>query len=188
VESKTPTAAVKFAAVLAKRGIREVRILGVDFDNTITSGDTYPEISPFRPHAIEVLTEFQAAGGKVILLTCREGQYLDDALIALAQAGFVPDAVNQNLAQFAIVQGIRKVYVDLSIDDRNLGCPLDWKFIGQVLKRLAPKSESEKERSESRKSTEKITAIATTVDGRSETTNLDGLKRAAEEAKRLGRA
>lgn len=131
-------AAQRYIDELTFRGITRVQILGVDFDNTITADDMYPKIGPIRQYALETLKAFQRAGGKVILKTCREGIPLEEARKVMAEHGFEPNAVNQNLADFALKQGLRKVYVDLDIDDRALGCPLDWAVIRLVLEKLGP--------------------------------------------------
>ncbi len=128
----------RYIRELASRGITKVHILGVDFDNTITSKDSFPSIAPFRDGAIQCLTEFQSRGGKVILITCREGQYLEEALDALWAEGFAPDACNTQLADFAKRENLRKVYADLVIDDRSFGCPVHWPLIQAVLRRIGP--------------------------------------------------
>lgn len=121
---------------LKQRGVKTVRILAVDFDGTLTRTNSYPELAAFRPLVINVLKGFQASGGKVLLFTCREGATLQDALDALGQENFRPDFVNEQTSKNLV--GHRKPYYDLLIDDRALGCPLDWFVIGIALAELKP--------------------------------------------------
>ena len=121
--------------LLHSRGVKEVRVLCVDFDGAITGENKYPNIGEFRRGAIAALKAFEQAGGKVLVWTCREGVWRDRALSLLKIDGFVPDWVNGE----TILRGSRKPFFDLLIDDRALGCVLDWYFIGKLLKEMAPK-------------------------------------------------
>lgn len=121
--------------VLYDRGVTEVQVLAVDCDGTLTKANEYPNLGEFREGALDALRLFQRAGGKVLLWTCRQGRPLAEALDAMDAKGFVPDWVNSP----TIITQSYKPYYDLLIDDRALGCPLDWGFIGRLLTAMAPK-------------------------------------------------
>ena len=125
----------QYMAQLKARGVEEIRILGLDFDGTVTKVNNYPNVGEFRPGSMDTLKAFQKAGGKVLLWTCRQGRPLAHALDVMDAEGFVPNWVN---SPTIITQGY-KPYYDLLIDDRALGCPLDWFFIGRLLTAMAPK-------------------------------------------------
>ena len=74
------------------------RIIGVDFDGTLAiSKGTYPEITGEITEIIDYVTEEQAKGAYLILITMREGKELEDAVTWCKQRGLVFDAVNDNL-------------------------------------------------------------------------------------------
>ena len=55
-------------------------IYAVDFDKTINLADTYPKLGEPNMDLIEFLKERRAAGDKLILWTCREGELLKAAV------------------------------------------------------------------------------------------------------------
>jgi hypothetical protein len=111
-----------------------INIVAVDFDDTLNFGEVDDDINKctyfFNRKAIEILKEFQARGGIVILWTCRTGEHLDEAVALLEKlADFKPDHINEDCPEIAdryahkepvvkYPQG-RKVYADLYIDDRS---------------------------------------------------------------------
>ena len=117
-------------------------IIAVDFDNTIAR-TTFPEIHGEIAGAIGALNHFQRAGHTVILWTCREGKYLDEAIRWLAERGFSPDCVNCHSDKQIAEWGTdpRKIGADIYIDDRNALCKIDWKRLEQFVKE---KSEMER--------------------------------------------
>lgn len=98
------------------------KIVAVDFDGTIVR-HAYPEIGELVPLAIEGLLAFQEKGWKIILYTMRGGEYLQQAVEYLEQAGIELYAVNENPAQSHWTES-PKCYAPLYIDDAALGCPL----------------------------------------------------------------
>ena len=100
------------------------RIIGVDFDGTLAiSRGTYPRITGEITEVIDYVTEEQAKGAKVILVTMREGKDLEDAVTWCKERGLVFDAVNDNLDYMKefFKSNPRKIFVNEYIDDTNFG-------------------------------------------------------------------
>lgn len=97
-------------------------IYGIDFDGTIVE-EQFPAIGKPIKKTVSFIRELQAKGHKWILITMREGKYLDDAVEWLKAQGIAPDAVNDNLPERVAKWGNnpRKVYADIYIDDHNAG-------------------------------------------------------------------
>ena len=100
------------------------KIIGVDFDNTLAiTKNTYPQITGEITEIIDYVTEEQARGAYVILITMREGQDLDEAVLWCKNRGLVFDAINDNLdfmKQF-FHNNPRKIFCTEYIDDTNFG-------------------------------------------------------------------
>lgn len=100
------------------------RIIGVDFDGTLAiSRGTYPKITGEITEVIDYVTEEQAKGAKLILITMREGKDLEDAIIWCKERGLVFDAVNDNLdfMKEFFCNNPRKIFCNEYIDDTNFG-------------------------------------------------------------------
>ena len=97
-------------------------IYGIDFDGTIVT-EEFPAIGKPIESTIAFIRKLKGNGDKWILITMREGRYLDEALEYLKQIDLVPDAVNDNLPERVKQWGNnpRKVYADVYIDDHNAG-------------------------------------------------------------------
>lgn len=106
------------------------RIVAVDFDDTLNDGTwdeqtgecTYNIYQPL----VNALVNFQKAGGKVILWTCRGDKYIKAAVLACKRAGIYFDAVNTNVSdvyEWFDDFSSPKIYADLYIDDK--ACPLN---------------------------------------------------------------
>lgn len=102
--------------------IRKKTIYAIDFDGTIAEED-YPRIGNPIKKTIAFIQNIQTKGDKWILLTMREGNYLQEALAFLYENGLFPDAVNDNLPERVArwKNNPRKVYADIYIDDHNAG-------------------------------------------------------------------
>lgn len=96
-------------------------IYAVDFDKTLNLADKYPELGEPNMELIEFLKERRAAGDKIILWTCREGELLKEAVKYCNDYGLFFHAVNDNLPENIAYYGnnCRKVWVHHYIDDRN---------------------------------------------------------------------
>lgn len=94
-------------------------VIAVDFDGTLCESK-WPEIGePYWP-IIHELIRRQAAGARIILWTCREGELLGEAVIWCLNHGIKFDAINRNVAERIEQYGDdpRKVSADEYWDDR----------------------------------------------------------------------
>lgn len=96
------------------------KIIAVDFDGTIVN-DRYPDIGQPILAVIDAIKSLKANGVKVILWTCRDGEYLEAAVNCCKSLGLEFDAVNENIEETKVLfnNDTRKVYADLYIDDKN---------------------------------------------------------------------
>ena len=114
------------------------RIIGVDFDGTLAiSRGTYPEITGEITEILDYVTEEQAKGAYVILITMREGKELEAAVKWCRNRGLVFDAVNDNLdfMKEFFHNNPRKIFCTEYIDDTNFG------GIDYILKEIKRKKE-----------------------------------------------
>ena len=74
-------------------------VYAVDFDKTLNMAQKYPELGKPNMKLIEMLIRCRAAGDKMILWTCREGQLLDDAVEYCRKCGLEFDAINDNIQE-----------------------------------------------------------------------------------------
>lgn len=95
--------------------------IGVDFDGTIVT-HLYPEIGR-DIGAIPVLKKLVKAGHKLILITMRHGEELQQAVNYLEERGVALWAVNKNPTQHHWTQS-PKIYAQVYIDDAALGAPV----------------------------------------------------------------
>ena len=117
------------------------KTIAVDFDGTICE-DRYPECGPVIPEAANILREFHAVGGTIIIWTCRVEVDLDNALEFLRREKIPFDAVNcqvdgaceafRSKFPHIVNPDCRKVAADMYIDDRNPG-GVDWGYVGRLL-------------------------------------------------------
>ena len=103
-------------------------IIAVDFDGTCVD-HRYPDIGTDVPQAALCLRSFVEEGAKLILLTMRDGQELDDAVDWFRDRGIELWGINDNPDQQEWTLS-RKVYAHLYIDDAAVGCPLRESFSG----------------------------------------------------------
>ena len=98
-------------------------IYSFDFDGTIAAPGKFPEIGKAIDKVVRYIYEIQNRHDKWILLTNREGDDLDKAMIWLAERGLYPDAVNDNLPEMQkfFRRNPRKVFANVMIDDLNAG-------------------------------------------------------------------
>ena len=96
-------------------------IMAIDFDGTLCE-DAFPGIGQPNWPLILYLKEKQREGSKLILWTCRCGEYLDKAVEWCKEQGLIFDAVNENVPDIIAKYGDGgpKVFADLYIDDRSI--------------------------------------------------------------------
>ena len=97
----------------------------VDFDGTLSINSHYPEIGDANIFLFDFLINERKKGNKVILYTCRAGEYLEAALNFCEDRGLTFDAVNENLQENIKMYGgnTRKIHADYYIDDKMLFFP-----------------------------------------------------------------
>lgn len=95
--------------------------IAIDFDGVCVSNE-FPKVG-HDIGAVPVLSELVTQGHKLILLTNRDGHTLKDAEDWFKAYGIPLYGINRNPVQWHFSQS-PKVYADLYIDDRGLGCPL----------------------------------------------------------------
>lgn len=117
----------------------------IDFDNTLFV-DEYPEVGRPVPYAKEILMWLAEQGHVLTVSTCREGEELEKAVVALDNAGMSDfiDTFNE-WPQYIIEywnKDCRKIVGDINIDDRNVGIPkvsfegtrvVDWVQVERML-------------------------------------------------------
>ena len=94
------------------------KIIAVDFDGCISMGK-WPELGSPNKYIIGALIKEKERGSKLILWTCREGEYLQQAVDYCRELGLEFDAVNDNLPERTENYGCnsRKVVADEYWDD-----------------------------------------------------------------------
>ena len=97
-------------------------IWAVDFEGTITTRSRFPNLGKPNVRVVELLKMARLQGVRLILWTCREGNYLTDALEYCKDLGLEFDAVNENLPEAIEYLGrdTRKVIADLYIEDKSM--------------------------------------------------------------------
>lgn len=96
------------------------KIIAVDFDGTLTEHNAFPRIEEPNMPVIEALKREQSLGCRTILFTCREGQFLQQALQWCFSMGIKIDAVNANVPEamaFLASVDTRKPYATEYWDD-----------------------------------------------------------------------
>jgi len=95
------------------------KVIAVDFDGTLCVSK-WPEIGEPNWSVLNMIKRRKASGDKVILWTCREGQYLTDAVRWCEAHGLRFDAVNDNIPERIAQYGNnpRKVSADEYWDDK----------------------------------------------------------------------
>lgn len=97
----------------------DIKTIGIDFDGTIVEND-FPKVGEEIADAIRTMKDLQRIGKKIILWTCRGGDYLDQAIGWLKSKEFIPDAINNDITLYSLtIPKGPKIWCDLFIDDRN---------------------------------------------------------------------
>ena len=97
----------------------EYKVYAVDFDGTLCE-DKYPDIGAPNNALIISLILLRRQGHKLILWTCRGGEYLKKAVEWCKRQGLEFDVVNENLPERIQLYGndCRKIGYDILIDDK----------------------------------------------------------------------
>lgn len=75
------------------------KVYAVDFDGTLNTAKTYPELGAPRLELFQFLKDRQQKGDKIILWTCREGDRLKSAIKYCKNYGLEFDAINDNIRE-----------------------------------------------------------------------------------------
>ena len=116
-----------------------VAIIVIDFDDTITIADEFPEIAPMRKGARKVINKYYDRGHCIIINTCRDGIYQDMAKDWLIANGIKFCHINDNcdVRKKQYHNDTRKIGGHIFIDDKNLEClvagGVNWKLIDMYL-------------------------------------------------------
>ena len=96
-------------------------VFAIDFDGTLSFGK-YPDTGPANEGLINFLVIRKKKGDKLILWTCREGEFLQRAIDFCRNNGLEFDAVNDNLPENIAQYGVnsRKISCDFYIDDKSI--------------------------------------------------------------------
>lgn len=116
-------------------------IIAVDYDETLTTDNKYPEAGTPNMLAIHYCKEYKNRGGLLLLFTCRSGRPLTKALLSLSEHGLTFDAVNKNVQEqldywnetAPDTEISPKPFAHMYIDDRafpNQDGKLNWGLIG----------------------------------------------------------
>ena len=94
-------------------------IIAVDFDGTLSNGQLFEEMSPNMPLILKLI-EYKKEGHKLILWTCRGGEWLQEAIDFCREYSLEFDAVNENITGNSYINISCKVVADVYIDDKNI--------------------------------------------------------------------
>lgn len=95
----------------------EAPIIAIDFDGTIVEHE-FPRIGKLNYKADYIIKKLKSRGCRLILWTCRSGEYLDEAIEFCSKHGIEFDAINDNIPELSF-RPWPKVYADIYIDDRQ---------------------------------------------------------------------
>lgn len=109
-------------------------VLSCDFDGTICQ-HMFPAIGEPLPGAFETLKRFQEKGDRLILWTCREGMFLNEAIKFCKSNGIIFESHNSNVVEHDYAKS-RKVYSDCYIDDRMVGGFPGWDVVEKYIDQL----------------------------------------------------
>jgi hypothetical protein len=105
-------------------------ILAIDYDDTLFEGSFHTKGKP-KTEVIKQAKRFKSFGAEVVLWTCRDAGYLQEAIQRCKKQGLKFDAFNSNppsqikylhkQLEKGNVFALRKIYADLYVDDKSPG-------------------------------------------------------------------
>jgi len=113
------------------------RVIAIDFDDTIFA-DEYPFVGEPLPGAIDTINKYYNQGHTIIIWSCREGDYAEEAILALEREGVKYHFFNNNAPERTAKYGYdsRKIGADIFIDDRSIHAlvvGIEWDEIDMIL-------------------------------------------------------
>ena len=108
-------------------------VVAVDFDGTITKDNDFPHnIGVVREGCKEAI-DYIREKHKVVIWTCRSGEYLEEMVKFLQENGISYDGINADI----YTKTDRKIMADIYIDDKNIFCKeIDWAKIKEYFANL----------------------------------------------------
>lgn len=108
-------------------------VVAVDFDGTITKDNDFPHnIGVLRDGCKEAI-DYIRQQHKVIIWTCRNGEYLEEMEQFLRDNQIAYDGINTDIYP----KTDRKIMADIYIDDKNIFCNgIDWVKIKEYFESL----------------------------------------------------
>lgn len=112
------------------------KTFAVDFDETITKNNPFPELGELREGADRVLRRIHDNGGKIAIWTCRGGAHEQKIKNYLASHNIPYDKFNEHFDEYVELFGQAdspKILADIYIDDKGVDTILaggvDWNRI-----------------------------------------------------------
>lgn len=101
--------------------------VAIDFDNTITEGDSFPELGTLKYFAIETMNAMLKAGYNIHIWSSRPESQQESILEFLTEEGLDTTNVkiNEHFPHYLGKYSERssKIYADVYIEDRAYGAP-----------------------------------------------------------------
>ena len=93
----------------------------IDFDGTLCE-NRYPNVGEPRFDVIQKVKLLKQSGHKIALWTCREGNYLQDAVNFCKDHGLEFDVINEQFPEILDLykDNVRKMSADYYVDDKAI--------------------------------------------------------------------
>ena len=118
-------------------------IIALDFDGTICKHTKFPNVGPPVPGAIDWIKKYDELGARQFLWSCRNGQYLGNAIEYLEENGVILEGYNDISYGSKAFAPYPKLFANIYIDDAAIGVPLiytsderaylDWDVVGPAV-------------------------------------------------------
>lgn len=114
-------------------------IIAIDFDGTIVN-NIYPKIGKLKKNVVKIINKLVKKDNcEIIIWTCREDIYLQDAISFLIINGipfhYVNDNCNWAKQTYNYNANCRKIFADIYIDDKAIFANINWdKMYNEILK------------------------------------------------------
>lgn len=107
------------------------QVIGLDFDGTMVT-HKYPAIGEPLDYAVETVLKLIDAGHKIVLITMRSDERLEQAVDYLNEEGITLWGINENPAQKHWTNS-PKIFSNIFIGDECLGCPTNVEPDGRLV-------------------------------------------------------
>lgn len=114
-------------------------VVAVDFDGTVVDNE-FPNVGKPKKGALKALKNIVDAGWRIILWTCRDGEFLIPAIKFFEEHDIPLAAVNENVPELDFKDKVSvKVVADVYIDDLAYGWDDNWEKVELYLLKLYDK-------------------------------------------------